>query len=101
MSLRIDLEQQLLTSPPHLAIEIGGTQWNVYVLGVSRIGGDTFVQMGLVGTRFCTVMARVPAAYDPDAKAREIVTLVLRWLGSDTRSTQAFLESPSCLSATA
>jgi hypothetical protein len=95
----MELTEQLLASAPHLSLEVGSDDWDVYVLGATRIGNDTFVQLALAGPRFCTVTARVPAAHDPDRKAREIVVLVLRWLGSDTRATQAFLESPECQSA--
>src|SRR5262249_14077451 len=99
MSVRMDLAEQLTGSPPHLWVRVGGQAWDFYVLGVSRIGSDSFVQIALVGPRFCTVMARVPAALDPDAKAREVFVLVLQWFGSDSRATQAFLESPGCVSA--
>src|SRR5690242_20129535 len=97
MSLRMELGEQLTASPPHLCLEVGSDEWELYVLGVSRIGADTFVQLALVGPRFCTVMARVRAALDPDAKARELILLVLGWLRSETRATQAFLESPDCV----
>jgi hypothetical protein len=100
MSVRIELAEQLTASPPDLSIEVGSDGWGAYVLGVSRIGSDSFVQLALVGPRFCTVIVRVPAAHDADRKAREIVRLLLRWLLSDARATQAFLESPDCASAT-
>jgi hypothetical protein len=98
MSVRTELSEQLIASSPHLTLEVDGSGWNLYVLGVSRIGGDSFVQLALVGPRFCTVTARVPAALDPDRKAREIFGLVLQWIGSNDRATQAFLESPDCVS---
>ncbi len=101
MSLRTELAEQLIGSSPHLSLEVGSDDWRVYVLGVTRIGGDSFVQMALAGPRFCTVMARVPAAHDADRKARELILLVLRWLGTESRATQAFLEWPECTSATA
>jgi hypothetical protein len=101
MSLRVELAEYLMTSPPHVELEIGSSEWRLYVLGVSRIGSDSFVQMALDGPRFCTVTARLPTAHDPDAKARELVALVLQWLASGTLATQAFLESPDCVSATA
>ena len=101
MSLRVDLAEHLMTSPPHLSIKAGSDQWDVHVLGISRIGSDSFVQMVLVGPRVCTITARVPAAYEPDAKARALIALVLQWLASEPLATQAFLETPDCLSATA
>lgn len=101
MSLRLDLAEHLLTSPPHLSIKAAGHQWDIHVLGISRIGNDSFLQMALVGPRVCTVTARVPAAYEPDAKARAVIALVLQWLSSEPVATQAFLETPDCLSATA
>jgi hypothetical protein len=94
----MELAEQLLASPPHLSLEVGSEDWGIYVLGVSRIGADSFVQLALVGPRFCTVMTRVPAARDPDSKAREIMRLLLEWLVSGTRATQAFLESRECVS---
>src|SRR6476646_8316322 len=101
MSLRVQLAEQLTAFQPHVSIEVGSDDWDIYIVGVSRIGRDSFVQMALVGPRFCTVMARVPGAHDPDRKARELITLVLRWLGSETEETQAFLEWPECVSADA
>lgn len=101
MSLRVELTEHLMTSPPHLSLDVGSERWGVYVLGISRIGPDSFVQMALVGARVCTVTARVSAALDPDAKARTLIALVRQWLASEPRATQAFLESPACLSATA
>jgi hypothetical protein len=98
MTLRMELADQLLASPPHLSLEVGSDDWRVYVLGVFRIGADTFVQLALVGPRFCTVMTRVRAALDADSKAHEIVILVRDWLTSGTRATQAFLESRECAS---
>jgi len=101
MSLRHELAEHLSASQPHLSLAVDGDDWELYVLGLSRIGRDSFVQMALVGPRFCTVMARVPAAQDSDAKARTLIALVLRWLGTETRATQAFLESPECATAIA
>jgi hypothetical protein len=99
--VHVDLVEELMAAAPHLSLEIGSDDWDVYVLGVNRIGADSFVQLALIGPRFCTVTARVPAADDPDTKARELIVLMLRWLGSEPRGTQAFLESPHCVSARA
>jgi hypothetical protein len=99
--VRVDRLNALITSPPDLSLAVGRDYWDVYVVGVTRIGPDTFVQLALAGPRLCTITARVPAADDPDTKARELIVLVLRWLGAEPAGTQAFLESPHCVSATA
>jgi len=85
-----------LEAPHLLSLPVDGDSWDIHIAGARRIGDDTFVQLTLIGPRICCVTARIRAADDPDAKAKELIVLVMNWLSSERSATHAFLESRRC-----
>jgi hypothetical protein len=77
-----------------LSIVVGSDVWDLYVLGVTRVQKDWWVQMAAVGPRACTVTVRVDASDGRGAAAHEIIRLVTDWLRQGDASDRAFLEYP-------
>jgi hypothetical protein len=77
-----------------LSVMVESEIWDLYVLGVTRVQQDWWVQMAVVGPRACTVTVRVDAARGRGAAAHDIIALVTDWLRQDGVSDRVFLEHP-------
>ena len=75
-----------------LSIVAGDETWDLYVIDVTRVHADWWVQLAVVGPRCGKVTVRVDAANGRGAAAHEILRLVTGWLTDEERSDHALLE---------
>jgi hypothetical protein len=92
--MKQELAQILQGAAAHATVTVGEVRWNLYIFGVSRIGGDMFVQMAVIGPRNCTVTVRARAPIGNRLTARRVLAVVREWIIADDGSNQAFLELP-------
>lgn len=90
--MKHELARIIGSSPAHATLTVGDIRWNIYVFGVSRIGGDMFVQMALSGPRDCTVTVRARAPIGNPATARRVLAVVREWILAGEFQDQAYLE---------
>ena len=90
--MKHELAQVLRGSSAHATLMVGDVRWNLYVFGVSRVGGDMFVQIAVIGPRACTVTVRARAPIGNRLTARRVLAIVRQWVLSGDESDQAYLE---------
>jgi hypothetical protein len=92
--MKQELAHVLQGTAAHATVTVGDVEWNLYVFGVSRIGGDMFVQMAVTGPRNCTVTVRARAPIGNRLTARRVLAVVREWILADDGTNQAYLELP-------
>ena len=92
--MKQELAHILQGAAAHATVTVDDVRWKLYVFGVSRVGGDMFVQMAVIGPRKCTVTVRARAPIGNRLTARRVLAVVREWIIADDGSTQAFLELP-------
>ena len=92
--MKQELAHILQGAVAHATVTVGDIRWSLYVFGVSRVGGDRFVQMAVNGPRNCTVTVRARAPIGNRLTARRVLAVVREWIIADDGSTHAYLELP-------
>jgi hypothetical protein len=92
--MKQELAHILQGAAAHATVTVGDVRWNLYVFGVSRVGGDMFVQMAVIGPRKCTVTVRARAPIGNSLTARRVLAVVREWIIADDGCTHAYLELP-------
>jgi hypothetical protein len=77
---------------PHASLQIGPDFWRLYVSGVTRVGGDAFFQVTLLGPRTVQLTVSAPAAVVPGVTGRQLLDAVCDWLLSGDTRDQVYLD---------
>src|SRR5271154_4340607 len=89
-----DLVRQTKTETRPVSLTIGADVWTLHVSGATRIGGDSFIHIALIGPRTCTITVRTPAVVVRGVTARQLLELVCDWLLASNERDHAYLELP-------
>ena len=90
--MRKDLQKEIEEPSRHMSLSAGGQKWDLYVFGISRVGRDWFVQIAVIGPAVRTATVRVARSAGRAGAAKQIVSLLTRWLERDDAGDHAFLE---------
>jgi hypothetical protein len=93
-SMRRDVVDHIRRAPSDATLRIHGDLWELFIVGVSAIERDLFVQLALLGPRACLATIRVSAAIERRSLARLLLDCAGDWLASGDPRDRVFLELP-------
>ena len=76
-----------------VVVHVRGCDWQLAIVGVTRVGRDLFIQMLLRGPDVVTAVVRVEAVVRGET-ARKILETICAWLERRVDEPHAFLEVP-------